>query len=173
MKILIRHRVLRRLICVCTVCLCPKNGMLGLYGLQCYDMSFELIFSTKPKWQDVINFPKHWNRWLPIKTTYIWKWCSCGVAIIACQNGCLVVGWRENWCIIICVNHSHSDAFTIRSSSCWIVLSNCDLESESLFWVLFYVSLRLLYLNHVMRKPVFAICEQQRHRSACTSRQSG
>ena len=32
-KTLIRHRVLRRLIWVCTVCLYPKNGTLGLYGL--------------------------------------------------------------------------------------------------------------------------------------------
>ena len=27
-------------------------------------------------------------------------------------------------------------------------------------------------MNHVMTKPAFAICEQQRHRSACTSAQS-
>ena len=27
-------------------------------------------------------------------------------------------------------------------------------------------------VSHVMRKPVFAICKQQRHRSACTSAQS-
>ena len=33
MKTLIRRRVLRRLIWVCTVCLCPKNGTLGFYGL--------------------------------------------------------------------------------------------------------------------------------------------
>ena len=32
-KTLIRRRVLRRLIWVCTVCLCPKNRTLGLYGL--------------------------------------------------------------------------------------------------------------------------------------------
>ena len=25
------------------------------------------------------------------------------------------------------------------------------------------------YLSHVMRKPVYAICDQQRHRSACAS----
>ena len=31
MKTLIRHRVL---IWVCAVCLCPKNGTLGLYGLN-------------------------------------------------------------------------------------------------------------------------------------------
>ena len=28
------------------------------------------------------------------------------------------------------------------------------------------------YLSHVMRKPVYAICEQQRRRSACASAQS-
>ena len=33
-KILIRRRVLRCLIRVCTVCLCPKNRKLGLYGLN-------------------------------------------------------------------------------------------------------------------------------------------
>ena len=32
-KTLIRCCVLRHLIWVCTVCLGPKNGMLGLYGL--------------------------------------------------------------------------------------------------------------------------------------------
>ena len=30
----------------------------------------------------------------------------------------------------------------------------------------------LTELSHVMRKPVYAICEQQRCRSACTSAQS-
>ena len=34
MKTLIRRRVLRRLIWVCTVCPCPKNGTLGLYWLN-------------------------------------------------------------------------------------------------------------------------------------------
>ena len=33
-NILIRCCILRRLIWVCTVCLYPKNGMLGLYGLK-------------------------------------------------------------------------------------------------------------------------------------------
>ena len=33
MTTLIRRRVLRRLIWVCTLSLCPKNGTLGLYGL--------------------------------------------------------------------------------------------------------------------------------------------
>ena len=28
-------------------------------------------------------------------------------------------------------------------------------------------------MSHVMRKPVYAICEQQRRRSACASAQSG
>ena len=28
------------------------------------------------------------------------------------------------------------------------------------------------YMSHVMRKPVFAVCEQQRRRSACASAQS-
>ena len=45
---------------------------------------------------------------------------------------------------------------------------------------LFFIRYRLLsvckmpisYLNHVMRKPVYGICEQQRHRSACASAQS-
>ena len=40
-KTLIRRLVLRRVICVCTVCLCPKNGTLGLYGLN---HSFKMIF---------------------------------------------------------------------------------------------------------------------------------
>ena len=37
MKTLIRRRELRRLTWVCTVCLCPKNGTLGLYGLILYE----------------------------------------------------------------------------------------------------------------------------------------
>ena len=34
------------------------------------------------------------------------------------------------------------------------------------------VSTHVLYLNHVMRKPVLAICEQQKCRPACASAQS-
>ena len=40
-KTLIRRRVLRRLIWVCTVCLCPKNGTLGLYGLKDQSVIFQ------------------------------------------------------------------------------------------------------------------------------------
>ena len=29
-----------------------------------------------------------------------------------------------------------------------------------------------IYMSHIMRKPVFAICKQQRHRSACASARS-
>ena len=29
-----------------------------------------------------------------------------------------------------------------------------------------------IFMSHIMRKPVYAICEQQRARSACTSAQS-
>ena len=33
---MIRHHVrLRRLIWVCTICLCPRKRMLGIYGLKC------------------------------------------------------------------------------------------------------------------------------------------
>ena len=34
-------------------------------------------------------------------------------------------------------------------------------------------SFPISHLSHVMRKPVFAICEQQRRKLACTSAQSG
>ena len=37
-----RCHVLGRLIWECTVCLCPKNGLLGLYGLR--KISTELFF---------------------------------------------------------------------------------------------------------------------------------
>ena len=48
MKTLIRCCLLRYLIWVCTVCLCPKNGMLGLYGLIALHLSSDM---TKPrKW---------------------------------------------------------------------------------------------------------------------------
>ena len=33
-EVLIRRRVLRRLIWICTVCLCPTKGTLSLYGLK-------------------------------------------------------------------------------------------------------------------------------------------
>ena len=44
-----------------------------------------------------------------------------------------------------------------------------------IYWILGHVYLGLcvrLYMSHIMRKPVYAICEQQRRRSACTSTQS-
>ena len=34
------------------------------------------------------------------------------------------------------------------------------------------LGIAITYLNHVRRKPVFAICEQQRRRSACASAQT-
>ena len=34
------------------------------------------------------------------------------------------------------------------------------------------INSNVYYLRHVMRKPVYVICEQQRHRSACASVQS-
>ena len=37
--------------------------------------------------------------------------------------------------------------------------------------VLLELSLIAFIISHAMRKPVYAICEQQRHRSACTSAQ--
>ena len=43
------------------------------------------------------------------------------------------------------------------------------------FWEAVLLTYFLLfedYLSHVMRKPVYAICEQQRHGSACASAQS-
>ena len=42
MKTLFRRRVLQRLIWVCTVCLCPKNGTLGVYGLS--SVSYLVVF---------------------------------------------------------------------------------------------------------------------------------
>ena len=43
MKILIRHRILRCLIWVCTVCLCHLKRMLGLYGLNIIRMIIHII----------------------------------------------------------------------------------------------------------------------------------
>ena len=51
MKTLIRRRVLRRLIWVCIVCLCPKNGTLGLYGLN--KTHRERVSKTQNSWQSV------------------------------------------------------------------------------------------------------------------------
>ena len=54
--------------------------------------------------------------------------------------------------------------------------TNSDLQEHMVsqycrnkMFTLFY---HTLYMSHVMRKAVFAICEQQRPRSACTSAQS-
>ena len=47
MKTLIRRRVLWRLIWVCTVCLCPKNGTLGLYGLKNFNITQYLWHKDK------------------------------------------------------------------------------------------------------------------------------
>ena len=48
-KTLIRRRVLRRLIWVCTVCLCPKNEMVGLYGLKAIILQL-LLYSFTYVW---------------------------------------------------------------------------------------------------------------------------
>ena len=45
-KTLIRYHILRHLIWVCTVCLCPKNGALGLYGLMFWYIYFLFCVDT-------------------------------------------------------------------------------------------------------------------------------
>ena len=40
-KILIRHRIMRCLIWICSVCLCPIKRLLGLYGLITFQISYE------------------------------------------------------------------------------------------------------------------------------------
>ena len=62
-----------------------------------------------------------------------------------------------------------------------IRLGRADLKSSLVVWVilLVFVVRRLrfqhmnpkIHLSHVMRKPVYAICEQQRRRSTCASTQ--
>ena len=52
---------------------------------------------------------------------------------------------------------------TLHKTCCWY-----SLESP---WQ-YYTNEKPQHMSHVMRKPVYAICEQQRHRSACTSAQS-
>ena len=37
---LIRRRILRRLIWVCTICLCPTKRTLGIYGLKCNKFAY-------------------------------------------------------------------------------------------------------------------------------------
>ena len=49
---LIRPVRLRRLIWVCTICLCPRKRMLGIYGLKCNYFAYlisivEIIFLVK------------------------------------------------------------------------------------------------------------------------------
>ena len=43
-EILIRRGILRRLIWVCAVCLCPTKWTLGLYGLANYSCGFTLLY---------------------------------------------------------------------------------------------------------------------------------
>ena len=65
-KILIRRRKTRRLIWVCTVCLYPKNGTLGLYGLT---NVFGNNVQQPSSWLDV-NRTLRW----PIETfAYPWR----------------------------------------------------------------------------------------------------
>ena len=42
-------------------------------------------------------------------------------------------------------------------------------ETQYMLELLVYLPLYYLKMSHLMRKPVYAICEQQRHRSACAS----
>ena len=49
-KILIRHRIMRCLIWVCTVCLCPIKRTLGIYGLkQCVLLVFIILTRVSEK----------------------------------------------------------------------------------------------------------------------------
>ena len=51
-------------------------------------------------------------------------------------------------------------------------LSSSSHEASDLLffiWARDTLAWQLQYLNHIMRKPVYAICEQQRLRSACAS----
>ena len=50
----------------------------------------------------------------------------------------------------------------------YVIVKNAGIPNEFHF----IVSLYNHYLSHVMRKPVYAICKQQRRRSACASAQS-
>ena len=50
----------------------------------------------------------------------------------------------------------------------YVIVKNAGIPNEFHF----IVSLYNHYLSHVMRKPVYAICKQQRRRSACAFAQS-
>ena len=59
---------------------------------------------------------------------------------------------------------THKPVFMREISSCsWI---------SKIFWMLVLYSFALCWMGHFMRKPVLAICEQQRCRSARASAQS-
>ena len=57
----------------------------------------------------------------------------------------------------------------IRVSQELVKQSSYSMYMYSLPWIR---NIKIIKLSHVMRKPVFAICEQQRRRSACASSQS-
>ena len=59
----------------------------------------------------------------------------------------------------------------------YVIVKNAGSVTLTIAWTIpnefhFIVSLYNHYLSHVMRKPVYAICKQQRRRSACASAQS-
>ena len=87
-----------------------------------------------------------WSFWTVGFTSFIWNCESFSQLGATCRR-------REGCCIF----HYLSWTDSIKLS---LLFSNigCSTSKGSLF-----------RMSHVMRKPVFAICKQQRHRSACAS----
>ena len=54
----------------------------------------------------------------------------------------------------------------------WKMMDTVAFNAESDLYIVYPMASLLIQMSHVMTKPVFAVCEQQRHRSACASAQS-
>ena len=77
----------------------------------------------------------------------------------------------------------HSSGYVLTTCCGWLWLHSSNLLLTLNYWAnshwlslhwlaLTFESICGYYWSHVMRKPVFALCEQQRRRSACASAQS-
>ena len=86
-----------------------------------------------------------------------WKQKSCGAITLPFQSRTPVSHIIYSWWSGSC-----SSIESERASKTLKLLTNCRIQKVSGY----------MYFSHAMRKPVFAICEQQRRRSACAFAQS-
>ena len=95
MKALIRRRVLWRLIWVCTVCLCPENGMLGLYGLNggSYETFLLILDFAIPKLSHRLILSSLWCR-MSIMTVCLSDLVPCRLVLVGYWSSLVVLTVR-------------------------------------------------------------------------------